>query len=168
MIVLVGFMGSGKTTVGLLLAEQMGLPFVDLDDRIEKRVGLTVAEIFASRGEEEFRRVERLELAATLDGPDAVIAAGGGALATDDSEDLIRDRALTVWLNAPFELIEQRLEGDRKRPLFADRSRARALFVERLPAYKRSDLEVEVRADDRPMELALRIQRALREVRCAI
>ena len=90
MIVLVGFMGAGKTTVGRLLAARLGLPFTDSDQVIEERAGTPIRQIFADDGEPAFRELEHEVIADLLDGPDAVLALGGGAADRADTRDLLK------------------------------------------------------------------------------
>ena len=116
-VVLCGFMGSGKTTCGRLLAEATGRRFVDLDDFIERREGMTVAEIFAQKGEPAFRELEtravrELSLAAGL-----VIAAGGGTLLQKENADALRANGVIVLLDVSLETARGRLKGDSSRPL---------------------------------------------------
>lgn len=169
-IFLTGFMGAGKTTVGRLLAERLGVPFVDLDPEIERRVGMSVREIFASRGEAEFRRLEREALAATLAQPDAVIATGGGTVAVEPNARLIRAGGLSVFLNPAFATIVGRIGGLGKadRPLFQDETQAMALYRERLPAYRQADLTVDIAPGEAAGEVAARIALQLGARACAI
>jgi shikimate kinase len=169
-IFLTGFMGAGKTTVGRLLAERLGVPFVDLDPEIERQAGMSVREIFASRGEGEFRRLEREALAAALAQPDAVIATGGGTVAFEANARLIGASGLAVFLNPPFATIAARIGGRGKldRPLFQDEAQALALYRERLPAYHRADLTVDVAPGEDAGEVAARIALLIGTRACAI
>lgn len=141
-IYLTGFMGAGKTAVGQRLAEGMGWEFVDLDRQVEEAAGLSVAEIFERRGEPWFRRQESAALAATLRRQRVVVATGGGALAQPGALESLRGRGLIVWLDLPFSELTARVEaaGGGARPLWEDRRRARQLYRERLPFYRRADL----------------------------
>ncbi len=116
-VALVGLMGAGKSTVGRRLANKLGRPFVDSDDEIEKAAGLSVSDIFALHGEEEFRRVERKVLQRLLDGPPQVLATGGGAYLNDVTRDLMRKHAITIWLNADLETLWKRVSRRNHRPL---------------------------------------------------
>lgn len=149
-IYLTGFMGAGKTAVGRRLAETLGWEAVDLDERIEAAAGLPIAEIFARRGEAEFRELESAELAATLDRAGLVVATGGGALAQPGALELVRGRGLIVWLKLPFAALAARVEaaGAEARPLYGDRQRARALYRERLPYYRQADLVLAVEGEE--------------------
>jgi shikimate kinase len=168
-IYLTGFMGCGKSTVGRVLAERLGVPFVDLDSEIERRAGMTVREIFAQFGEPEFRRLEADALRATLESPDVVVATGGGTMVFDGNFRLIQASGLSVWLNLPFAAVVARVGalGKRDRPLFRDETQALALYRERLPAYQRADLVVDVGPEEGPEEIAARIALRIGERRCA-
>ena len=169
-IYLTGFMGSGKSTVGRLLAARLGAPFVDLDEEIERRAGMRVREIFEQHGEPVFRQMEREALEATLALPDVVVATGGGTVAFEANARLIRENGLAVWLNPPFATIAARVGGLGKedRPLFRNETQALALYRERLPAYRRADLTVDMAPQEGPEEIAARIALRLGERRCAI
>jgi shikimate kinase len=169
-IYLTGFMGSGKTTVGRRLAAALGVPFVDLDQEIELRAGQTVRLIFERLGEPAFRQMEAEALRGTLALPDVVVATGGGTMAFEGNARLIRSNGLSVWLNPPFATIASRIGGLGKadRPLFKDEVQALALYRERLPAYRRADLTVDVAPGEGPEEIAARIALMIGDRRCAI
>jgi shikimate kinase len=156
LIFLVGFMGAGKTTVGQALAEAMGWQFVDLDPLIERREGQTIREIFETRGEPEFRRIEREAIAACREMSKAVIALGGGAYITEANRALLREIGVTVWLDCPLEICLRRISGDAARPLLRSREEMRELFERRRPAYALADLIVET-GDRPPVDLAAEI-----------
>lgn len=158
-IYLTGFMGCGKTTVGRRLAQRLGVPFVDLDLEVERRAGMTVREMFEQQGEPAFRSLEAEALRGTLALPDVVVATGGGTLTFEGNARLVGANGLAVWLNLPFATIVSRVGGLGKadRPLFKDEVQALALYRERLPAYRRSDLTVDIAPDEGPEEIAARI-----------
>lgn len=161
-IFLTGFMGAGKTSVGQALAAQLAVPFADLDLAIEARAGRTVRQIFAEGGEPAFRQLEQETLVALLeraDLPDLVVATGGGTAAVELSAGLLHAAGITVWLNPPFATIVERIGGLGKedRPLFRDETQAWALYRERLPAYRRSDLQIDVSPGESADEVAARI-----------
>jgi shikimate kinase len=168
-VFLTGFMGAGKTTVGRLLAARLGWPFVDLDDEIEQRAGASVREIFAARGEPAFRALERETLRAALRFPDAVVACGGGTLVAEENLALARAGGMAVWLNPPFALIAQRIGalGKQDRPLFRDEAQAWELYRQRLPAYRRADLTVDVAPEEDAEEVAARIELLVARHGCA-
>jgi shikimate kinase len=134
MIVLVGFMGAGKTTVGRRLARELGLPFSDLDDAIESRLHRTVREIFAVDGEAAFRQAEHQTLAELLTGPELVLAAGGGAAEHAGSQQLLRE-APVVYLQVGYAEALRRVGGDAGRPMLA-RPDLAEIFQRRLAAYE--------------------------------
>ncbi len=116
MIVLIGFMGAGKTTVGRLLAEHLLTPFIDSDQVIEASEGLAVREIFAMRGEAEFRRIEAATITRLLSGPDVVLALGGGALTTPQVRAALVGHQV-VLLDVAFEEALERVAADPGRPM---------------------------------------------------
>lgn len=144
-IVLTGFMGSGKSTVGPMLAAELGWSFVDLDDVIAERTGLTVPQIFAERGESAFRREETAALASVLGRPRTVIALGGGAPETLGNRLLLEQTPATavVYLEAPFATLADRCIRQAAdptataRPNFADPALAEQRFTTRHPLYLR-------------------------------
>lgn len=137
-------MGSGKTTVGEAVAARTGAHFHDLDWMIEAAAGRTIAEIFETAGELEFRRIEAELLEAALE-PGSVAALGGGTPTVDASWDLVRARATVVWLDAPFDVLWERVDAGRGRPLIAGRARAEveALFAGRLRRYGEAEHRVD-------------------------
>lgn len=144
-VALVGLMGAGKSTVGRRLAVQLGRTFYDSDDEIEKAAGLSVADIFALHGEEEFRRVERRVLERLLSGPPHVLATGGGAYMSAETRQLMRDKAVTVWLNADLETLWKRVSKRSHRPLLKTENPKGVLsdlFNRRKPIYELADLDV--------------------------
>ena len=155
-LVLVGFMGAGKTTVGRLLSRELGWGFLDMDRRIEQRSGRRIREIFADKGEAFFREEERqvAEEAHALDRH--VIAAGGGAFAFDATRELLRDGSVSVWLWAPLEVLLGRVRLDGSRPLAANRETIARLFAEREPSYRLADCHVDAMAG--PDEVARRVR----------
>jgi shikimate kinase len=107
-VVLVGLMGVGKSTVGRRLAQRLGLPFVDSDAAIEDAAGLSPAEVFERYGEKDFRDGERRLVARLIEGDIRVIATGGGAYVDPRTRELLNTRAITVWLDAPVEILAER------------------------------------------------------------
>ena len=133
MIVLVGFMGAGKTTVGHLLAAELELPFADSDQVIEQRAGRLIRQIFAEDGEAAFRALEHQVIAGLLDGPALVLALGGGAAEHPGTRDRLA-AAEVVYLQVGYEQAMQRVGGDQGRPLLA-RPDLAATYQCRLPLY---------------------------------
>lgn len=133
MIVIVGFMGAGKTTVGRMLAGRLGLPFVDSDLVIEQRARRPVRQIFADDGEAAFRDLEHEVVAGLLRGPEAVVALGGGAADRPDTRDLLKS-AQVVYLRVEFAESMLRVTGDSCRPLLAQPGVGK-LYQRRLAVY---------------------------------
>lgn len=117
MLWLIGMMGAGKSTIGPLVAGELGLPFVDVDERVVAGAGLAGAEVFASEGEAGFRRRERAALAAAAAGGTAVVACGGGAVLAGESVALMRAAGVVVWLDAPPGVLAERVGAGDGRPL---------------------------------------------------
>jgi shikimate kinase len=141
-IVLTGFMGAGKTTVGRQLAAALGWEFVDLDTFIEQRTGLTVPQIFAEKGEAAFRRLESVALAAALGRRNIVLALGGGTPEQITNRLLLEQtpRTLTVYLHAPLEVLTARClaqQSGTERPVLANKTEVAQRFAARLPHYRR-------------------------------
>jgi shikimate kinase len=159
-IVLVGFMGAGKTTVGAALARLLAWEFRDMDGEIEARNALTVAEIFARHGEAFFRS-EELRAAREMAGlPRHVVAAGGGAFAFPETRDALRaGAAVVVWLRCDLDTLLARIAPDGSRPLASNRERMAALLAEREPTYRQADLIVDA-SDADAVEVARRVARA--------
>ena len=113
---LVGMMGVGKSTVGPLVAALLGRPFIDLDDVIRARAGLSIPDVFAAEGEAGFRRREAAALRATA-GSEAVVACGGGVVVDEGNVALLRRSGRVAWLSAPAEVLERRVGDGAGRPL---------------------------------------------------
>ena len=135
-LALAGFMGSGKTTVGTVVAERLGRAFVDLDDEIERRAGTAVADLFSARGEAGFRQLEE-EVARDVlrDGEPAVVALGGGAVLSEGTRSDLRKRAFTVLLDVDPEVAWNRVAGT-GRPLARGEEAFHALHRDRQPLYE--------------------------------
>jgi shikimate kinase len=133
-IVLVGFMGAGKTTVGRLLSGQLGRPFIDADAVIEERAGCPVSKIFADHGEQAFRTAEHEIIAGLLNGPPAVLALGGGAVEDARTRRLLL-AADVVYLHVHYDGAVARVGGDDGRPMLR-RPDLPAVYADRLAAYE--------------------------------
>lgn len=134
-IILCGFMGSGKTTIGMELAKIMGRKFVDTDELIEKEQGIAIKAIFAAHGEDYFRQLEYECCKEVADMKGCVVSTGGGALTFQRNVDALREGGKIVFLDASFEVICDRIGNSKTRPLFQDREKARALYDERKSKY---------------------------------
>ena len=161
-IVIVGFMGCGKTTVAEALATRLGCDMIDLDSFITKHQGRTPAEIIEHDGEAVFRDIETRWLRHLLENTDArVIALGGGAWTIETNQELVRRyNGLTVWLDAPFELCWQRisLSSDRVRPLAPDRESAQELYDRRRGSYELAAFKVNLGGPEDDDMVAAQIQ----------
>jgi shikimate kinase len=146
---LAGFMGSGKTTVGALLARQLAWRFVDLDHRIEEAAGLRIPEIFERLGEPAFRQMEADQLRAALGRAaehkeSAVLALGGGTYAQAGAPEFLRAAGVPViWLDASPDVLLNRCMTMTGRPLFRDEPSFRTLYAQRLPSYQQADHRVD-------------------------
>ena len=165
-VVITGFMGAGKTTVGRALARLLDAPFVDLDDAVRELEGRGPRELIDEEGEEYFRESETRALRHVLEsGAARVVATGGGAWTLARNRSLVAAHGcLSVWLDAPFDLCLRRIdtEGARdSRPFARDAERAQRLYTERLAAYSQTDLRVSVAPDAGADELAAEIAAAL-------
>ena len=151
-IYLVGFMAAGKTTVGHLLADRLGWMFADLDEDIERSQGQSIAEIFDTRGEDEFRRIEhdavRTRVRTIERGCPTVVALGGGAFTLPKSRALLSENGITIWLDCAFDRVCARLAGTSHRPLARDGESFARLYQERQSAYSQAEYRVEVSSDD--------------------
>jgi shikimate kinase len=155
-VVLVGFMGSGKSAVGRILARRLGYRFEDMDRRIEERAGRTIAKIFREEGEEAFRKLEREEALAVSRLAGRVVASGGGAFAETETRAILQKGAVTVWLRCDLERILSRVPADGSRPLAGNRDIMQALLAQREPWYRMADVAVDASAGS-PREVAERI-----------
>jgi len=163
-IVLTGFMGAGKSTVGRLVAARLGWKFLDLDQHLEARAGLSVPEIFALHGEAHFRRLESSALASALGQPRTVLALGGGTPEVLTNRLLLEQTPGTaiIFLDAPFPALFDRcvLQGI-SRPVLADPAAAELRFAARHPLYRRLARHTIETADAAPEQTALALIAAL-------
>lgn len=152
---LVGFMGSGKSTLGRLLAARLGREFVDLDEEIEKAAGKPIERIFAEDGEEAFRGIEHDQLVVqarrAAEGSARVVALGGGAFACEGNRSVVAGAGASIWLDAPLETLWERVCAETQRPLARDRERFEALYRRRLASYAQADCRLD--ADQAPRDL---------------
>jgi shikimate kinase len=157
-IFLIGFMGSGKSTVGRLLAEEIGWRFADLDDDIEHAQRRTVTEIFQEFGEQEFRRIERAAIQQRVRsirrGIPTVLSLGGGAFTCDENIALLQENGVTVWIDTDFEIMRRRVQSSDHRPLARNPERFERLYHERRSFYERAEFHVPVHVNDSRIALA--------------
>lgn len=151
-IFLVGFMGSGKSTVGRLLGERIGWRFVDIDDDIEASQKTTISQLFETRGEAEFRKIEldaiRQRVRKVQIGQPMVIALGGGAFTIPEAVELIEDNGISIWLDVAFPVVRKRIELATHRPLARDPVKFQALYEDRKPFYAKADYRIEMTEDN--------------------
>jgi shikimate kinase len=161
-IVLTGFMGSGKSTVGPLIADRLGWRFIDVDDVIEEDAGTTIAQIFLQRGESAFRDIEHHTVARLASGENLVLALGGGAIEREDTRDLLLTApgTLLVHLEVEFETTLARCTGtEHTRPVLADQANLAARYQRRMPLYRTA--HVSILADNKtPHEVAQEVLEA--------
>jgi shikimate kinase len=147
-IVLVGMMGAGKSSVGRRVALRLGIPFVDADTEIEKAAGMAITDIFAIRGEAEFRAGEARVILRLLEGGPQVLATGGGAFVNPDTRAAVAAKGISIWLKAEPDVLMKRIRRRQDRPLLHTADPAatlRKLLDEREPVYALADLTVQSR-----------------------
>jgi shikimate kinase len=147
-VVLVGMMGAGKSSIGRRLAMRLGIPFVDADTEIEKAAQMNIPDIFATRGEAEFRSGEARVIHRLLDGGAQVLATGGGAFMNSDTRAEIGAKGISVWLRAEFDVLMRRIRRRHDRPLLKTEDPAatlRRLMEQRYPVYGLADITVQSR-----------------------
>jgi len=151
-VYLVGFMGSGKSTIGRHLAHRLGWNFFDTDEEVEATEKMTVSQIFTERGEAEFRRIEtdiiRHHVGWIERGRPVVLALGGGAFVETCNRERLENNGNTVWLDCPFETVERRVRAAAHRPLARDPEAFAALFEARREVYRLADVCIPVTCDD--------------------
>ena len=145
-VYLTGLMGSGKTTIGKLVAQRLGRPFIDLDKEIEKRENRSINDIFDQNGEEYFRKVEA-EILDSLD-PDRymVVATGGGIVLEEENRKNMKEKGYIIYLNVPIEKLANRLNDDYERPLLKNNEKEIKLLElnkERQPLYRDGAYELD-------------------------
>ncbi|HET7452131.1 MAG TPA: thiamine phosphate synthase [Thermoanaerobaculia bacterium] len=165
---LVGFMGSGKTTVGRILARRLALPFFDLDAEIEAASSMPVRAIFETEGEAEFRRRERAYVEGSLAIPEGVFAAGGGTFVPEANRRAILREGVSVFLDVPFEVLAARVPAKADRPLFGDAAQARRLLEERLPFYRMASISIALTGGESAEDSAEELLHRLEERTCVI
>ncbi len=149
-ILLVGLIGSGKTSVGKRLAKKLDLPFVDGDQEIEKASGLSVIDVFKCFGMEEYRAGEARIMKRLLSGAPCVLASGGGAFVAKQTRELAKQSALTIWLKADLDVLYTRTTGRKRRPFLqcSDskiKSKLQTYINEEYPYYSEADIVVQTR-----------------------
>jgi shikimate kinase len=165
-IVLVGLMGAGKSTVGMRLARRLGLPFIDSDVAIEEASGSKTAELFERYGEHDFRDGERRLVARLVEGEVRVIATGGGAFNDPRTREILNSRAITVWLDAPTDVLAERTSRRNNRPLLHKGNPAEILARladERRCFYEEAQIHIRSKGDGAHHDVVEAIVAALHE-----
>jgi len=156
-VVFVGLMGAGKSAIGRRVASRIGARFRDADTEIEKAAGMRISDIFAVRGEEEFRMGERRVIARLLSEQPIVLATGGGAYMDDETRALLKGSATTIWMRAELDTLVRRCAKRSNRPLLRNgdpRVILQNLMTVRHPVYAEADITIESR--DEPHEYAVK------------
>ena len=164
-IFLCGFMGTGKTTLGKLLAYKLGKPFLDMDDVIKRKARLSIPQLFQQYGEAHFRNLEKSAIKQVAGQQQGVIALGGGALQDKELVHTIKSNGLLVFIDAPFEVLLSRLMRNKKRPMLLDkegrmknkeslRHELSELYNKRLPMYRQAHLTFSSEQNLNPNEQA--------------
>tara|TARA_B100001057_G_scaffold481171_1_gene554879 strand:+ start:25 stop:567 length:543 start_codon:yes stop_codon:yes gene_type:complete len=155
-IVLVGLMGSGKSAIGKMLAERMGVPLSDIDKMIEKEVGKEINQIFEDSGEKYFRKVEEKVVGRALDNSAHIISTGGGAILSPKTRSLIKLKSCSIWIQCDVHIIEKRILNQEKRPLLKNKNIVDALIEkseERIKFYSQADIHI--KNENRNLEIAV-------------
>lgn len=155
-IVLVGMMGCGKSAIGVLLADALGIPFADVDSAIEAEAGMAITEIFAQHGEPYFRAKEYEMIKHLVQGERKVLALGGGAFIQTRIREYIKKHALSIWIRAEFSILMERVSRKNNRPLLEKGDKAailQKLMDERYPIYAEADMVIDT--TDGPHEVVL-------------
>lgn len=166
-ILLVGLMGSGKTSVGKRLAKKLNLPFIDGDRELEKASGLSLIDLLKCYGEEEYRAGEKRVMKRLLQGGACVLASGGGSFIPEQTRELAKQFAITVWLKADVDTLYQRTNGRQHRPFLKGndielKGKLESYINEEYPFYSEADIIVETREEavsktaDRVVEAVLK------------
>ncbi len=151
-ILLVGLMGSGKTSVGKRLAQKLKLPFVDGDQEVEKAAGLSLADILKCFGLEEYRAGEARVMKRLLEGEACVLASGGGSFVCEQTRILAQKQAITIWLKADVDVLYSRTAGRQHRPFLKGddtklKEKIENYISEEYPYYSKADIVVETKAE---------------------
>lgn len=149
---LVGFMASGKSTIGKVLADHLGWPLYDIDADIEREQGKSIGRIFDEHGETAFRDLETNMITKRVRmvqaGMPGVIVLGGGAFVQPRNFELLENNGVTVWLDCPLEIVRQRLGDDTRRPLARNPEMLARLYEDRRPLYSRADFRIQICEED--------------------
>ena len=144
-IVLVGLMGSGKSAIGKILSERIGVPLSDTDKIIEEEVGKTVYEIFNDSGEKYFRQLEEEVVGRVLDKAAHIISTGGGSILSSKTRKAIKSKSFSIWVHCNVDIITKRIHDQEKRPLLRDKNIVATLIKknkERIKFYRQADTHI--------------------------
>jgi len=164
-LLLVGMMGVGKTSLGRMLARRLSLPFVDSDKEIERMTGFSISDLFARYGEAEFRLGEEKVMERLLNGAPCVLSSGGGAFLSKKTRLVAKEKAVSVWIKAGADVISGRTQGRTHRPLVPSADNQK--IIERLvqecyPLYAEADFSIES-FDEHPSKTVIRLMNKLAE-----
>jgi len=142
-IYLVGFMGSGKSTVGKILAEKLNMNFIDIDKLIEEKEGMKIKDIFEQKGESYFRELERKQIEAIVNQEGVIVSTGGGLGANLDNMNLMKKNGDVIWLDVSLNTVLDRLKNDQDRPLLKQPTeKIKQLFEERKNIYRLANIRI--------------------------
>ena len=144
-LVLTGMMGSGKSTIGKSLSDQLNLKFVDIDEIIEKKHSLSISQIFETKGEDFFRKTEEEETLKILNNTNLLVALGGGAFMNKNIRESVLKNCISIWLDVDTKTINKRIKWNNKRPLLNKEdglSKINDLYVERKDNYKKTNYKI--------------------------
>ncbi|RUM59002.1 MAG: shikimate kinase [Persephonella sp.] len=162
-IYLIGFMGSGKSSVGKLLADRLGYRFIDTDLEIEKDTGLKIRDIFKIYGEDYFRDLEKKKIKELSSLDNVVIATGGGLPANKENLKVMKDTGKVVWLNIDFNTFLDRVSGDENRPLLKeDIDKLKIRFEDRKKFYSQANIKV---SNDNSVSIEEVVERIIKELK---
>ena len=152
-IVLIGMMGSGKTSVGKELAKKLNVAFIDIDQEIEKKYQMNIPEIFLTKGESFFRKIEENMSYKLINGKPRVISIGGGGFLSKKIRNRVKINAISIWINTSFDKIYQRLNKSKnKRPLLDYKNLKKSIkeiYDKRKPIYKKADYKIQIKTDNK-------------------
>lgn len=151
-IILIGMMGSGKSTIGKLLADLLKFDFVDLDEFIEKNEAMTISDIFAKQGEDYFRKLETNAVKEFSHLENTVVSTGGGIIKNEANITALKKAGAVFYLSAPANVLYKRIKGDKGRPLLKSEEEFAKILEERENSYKQADFTVD--ATKSPQEIA--------------
>ena len=165
-ILLVGLMGSGKTSVGKRLAKKLNLPFVDGDQEVQKAAGLSLVDVLKCFGEKEFRAGEERVMKRLLQGSPCVLASGGGSFVAEQTRALAKQHALTVWLKADIDILYHRTAGRKHRPFLIGsdnhfKDKLEKYIHDEYPYYQEADIIVETREE----QVDMTVERVVEAIR---